>query len=83
MQTVSYTLARSKLASTMQKVCDDHAPIIVTRMGAKPVVMISLEDYEAMEETQYLVKSPANASRLAMAFDEIEEMINNKKSSNK
>lgn len=81
MQTISYSLVRAKLANTLQKVCDNHEPVIVTRAGAKPVVMISLEDYEAMEETYYL-KSPTNASRLAAAMDEIESMIQ-KESSNK
>lgn len=75
MATVSYTSARSHLAKTMQKVCEDHTPIIITRAKAEPVVMMSLSDYEAMQETNYLMKSPANAARLAEAIDEIEKMI--------
>lgn len=82
METISYSLVRAKLANTMQKVCDNHEPVIVTRAGSKPVVMISLEDYAAMEETHYLLKSSANASRLAAAIDEIELMIH-KDTSNK
>lgn len=75
MQTISYTSARTHLAKTMEHVCEDHAPVIITRANAKPVIMISLEDFEAMEETNYLLKNPMNAARLASAVDEIEAMI--------
>lgn len=79
MKILSYTAARSHLSQTMQKVCDDHAPVIVTRAKADPVVMISLSDFEAMQETNYLMSNPANASRLAESIDEIEKMINSDK----
>lgn len=59
----------------MQKVCEDHMPIIITRSNAEPVVMMSLSDFEAMQETNYLMSNPTNASRLADAMDEIEKMI--------
>ncbi|RLA41736.1 MAG: type II toxin-antitoxin system prevent-host-death family antitoxin, partial [Gammaproteobacteria bacterium] len=49
MDAISYTAARANLASTMEKVCMDHAPIIITRKSESPVVMMSLEDYQAME----------------------------------
>jgi antitoxin YefM len=75
MATISYTAARSNLAKTMQKVCENHTPIVITRSNAEPVVMISLSDYEAMQETNYLMSNPANASRLIDAIDEIEKMI--------
>ena len=61
MDAISYTSARANLASTMEQVCNDHAPIIITRKSEAPVVMMSLEDYQAMEETTYLLRSPANA----------------------
>lgn len=64
MDAISYTAARATLSRTMQKVCNDHAPIIITRKSEAPVVMMSLEDYEAMEETTYLLRSPANARKL-------------------
>jgi antitoxin YefM len=65
MNAVSYTAARARLAKTMDQVCDDRAPVIITRQNARSVVMMSLVDYEAMEETAYLLHSPANAARLA------------------
>jgi antitoxin YefM len=79
MNTISYTAARSQLAKTMQKVCDDHSPVIITRAQSEPVVMLSLSDFEAMQETNYLMSNPANAVRLAEAIDEVENMIANDK----
>ena len=64
MNTITYSSARSNLAQTMEKVCDDHAPVIITRKAARPVIMMSLDDYEALEETAYLLRSPKNAQRL-------------------
>jgi antitoxin YefM len=78
MSTISYSYARSHLAKTMEKVCEDHAPVVITRAQSEPVVMLSLSDYEALQETNYLLKSPANAARLNEAIDEIEEMIRHK-----
>jgi antitoxin YefM len=64
MKTVTYTAARATLAQTMDEVTEDHAPVLITRQKGEPVVMMSLADYEALEETAYLLRSPANAERL-------------------
>lgn len=72
MNAISYTAARENLASTMDKVCEDHAPIIITRNRDQAVVMMSLEDYEALEETAYLLKSPKNAKRIMSAIDQLD-----------
>jgi antitoxin YefM len=69
MEAVSYSVARKNLSAMMDKVCQDCAPIIVTRKGEPAVVMLSLADYEALEETAYLLKSPANAKRLFEAIE--------------
>lgn len=71
MDAISYTTARNNLASTMEKVCNDHSPIIITRQNADPVIMISLADYNAMQETAYLLKSPKNAAILAQSMQEL------------
>lgn len=72
MTTISYSEARKKLAETMEKVCDNHAPVIITRQNARSVVMMSLDDYEALEETAYLLRSPRNARRLLESIAELE-----------
>ena len=69
---ISYTAARENLAATMDKVCSEHAPIVITRNRDQSVVMLSLEDYEALEETAYLLRSPANAKRLLEALQALE-----------
>ncbi len=55
----------------MKKVCDDHAPIIVTRKNNEAVILMSLEDYEALTETAYLMQSPKNAKRLIESIEEL------------
>ena len=72
MRAVSYTCVRSDLARTMEKVCEDHDPVIITRRKSEAVVMISLEDYEALNETTYLLQSPRNAKRLVESIEELE-----------
>lgn len=71
MDAITYSAARAHLASTMDRVCNDHAPLIITRKGERSVVMLSLEDYNALEETAYLLRSPANAQRLLAAIEQL------------
>ena len=72
MKAISYTNARSNLAKTMEKVCEDHDPVIITRRNESSVVMMSLEDYQALEETAYLLRSPKNARRLLESIAQLE-----------
>lgn len=72
MDAIAYSTVRANLAGTMEQVCEDHSPVIITRKGAASVIMISLEDYQAMEETAYLLRSPKNARRLLESIAEIE-----------
>jgi antitoxin YefM len=71
MDAISYSSARANLATTMDRVCDDHEPLIITRNGQQSVVMLSLEDFTALEETAYLLRSPANAKRLMTAIEQL------------
>ena len=73
MKAITYTAARQNLAKTMEKVCKDHAPVIVTRKTTDSVVIMSLEDYEALEETAYLSRSPKNTRRLIESIAQLEE----------
>ena len=69
MRSITYTAARENFASTINKVCEDHAPVVITRNRDQAVVMLSLAEYEALQETAYLLRSPANAKRLLGAMD--------------
>jgi antitoxin YefM len=71
MDAITYTAARANLASTMDRVCNDHETLIITRNGEQSVVMVSLEDYKALEETAYLLRNPANAKRLLSAITQL------------
>ena len=68
METMSYSAFRTHLASTLDKVNNDHKPILITRQKGKPAVVMSLEDFQAYEETAYLMASPKNAERLNRAI---------------
>ncbi|MEA2102898.1 MAG: type II toxin-antitoxin system prevent-host-death family antitoxin [Thermodesulfobacteriota bacterium] len=63
---------KKRAAKTMEKVCKDRAPVIVTRKTSNSVVIMSLEDYEALEETAYLLRSPKNTRRLIESIAQIE-----------
>lgn len=60
MDAITYSAARAKLADTMNRVCEDHEPIIITRNGQQAVVTMSLDDFKALEETSYLPQNPRN-----------------------
>ncbi len=72
MDAITYTHAREHLAEMMDRVCEDHAPIIITRKSQHAVVLMSLEDYESIEETAYLLRSPENARLLRESIAELE-----------
>ena len=72
MKAITYTAARQNLAKTMEKVCNDHSPVIVTRKSSNSVVIMSLEDFESLEETAYLLRSPKNTRRLIESIAQLE-----------
>ena len=73
MKALSYTALRRTLAKTMERVCNDHEPIIITRKSEGAVVMLSLENYESLEETTYLLRSPQNLKRLVESISQLEQ----------
>ena len=72
MKTLSSTELRANLSAVMDRVNDDHEPVIVHRARGKPVVMVSLEDWASMDETTYLLSSPENARRLRDSIRQLE-----------
>jgi len=79
MEAITYTFARQNLAKTIEKICRDRAPVIVTRKASESVVIMSLEDFEALEETAYLLRSPKNARRLIESIVQLENGKGNEK----
>jgi antitoxin YefM len=73
MDAITYSSARQNMATTMDSVCDDHSPIIITRKNKRSVVMLSLEEYNSLTETAYLLRSPKNAVRIFEAISELED----------
>ena len=71
MDVLSYTAVRARLAKTMDKVNDDHTPVIITRRRGKSAVLMSLDDFRSYVETDYLLSSPKNAARLVGAVREL------------
>ena len=72
MDSISYSEFRSQLASILDKVNDDHVPMLITRRNGKAAVVMSLDDFKSYEETAYLMASPKNAERLSQAIAEVE-----------
>ena len=71
MDAITYSAARANLATTMDRVCNDHEALIITRNGEQSVVMLSLEDFQALEETAYLLRNPANVKRILAAVEQL------------
>ena len=63
-RTLSYSELRRQLKSACDRVCDRREPLLIRRRSGGDVVLLSKEDFEALEETAYLLSSPENARRL-------------------
>ncbi len=71
MEAITYSHTRQHLAEIMNKVSDDRSPVLITRQSGNPVVMMSLQDFNALEETVYLMRSPRNAKRLMESIEQL------------
>lgn len=71
MDVISYSETRERLKEVMDRVVADHEPIVISRQKAESVVMVSLADWQAIEETMHLLSSPTNAARLKSSIDEL------------
>ncbi|ERS91135.1 MULTISPECIES: type II toxin-antitoxin system Phd/YefM family antitoxin [unclassified Halomonas] len=72
MDTITYSHFRNQLAKVMDRVNDDHVPVLITRQNGKPAIIMSVEDFKSYEEAAYLMASPRNAQRLNEAISEVE-----------
>lgn len=72
MRTMSYSESRANYAETLDSVVNDREEVVITRAGHEPVVIVSLDDYQALKETAYLLRSPENARRLITAIERLE-----------
>lgn len=72
MDAITYAAARSDLAGLMDRVCEESAPVIITRNEKPAVVMISRQEYESLRETLYLLGTARNARRLLDSVAELE-----------
>ena len=80
MLVTTYTSFRQQLKSYLDKVRNNHTPLVVTSAGSDDVVVISKADYESMEETFYLLKSPNNAARLLKSIEDHEKGLGQERS---
>jgi antitoxin YefM len=72
MKTMSYTESRARYAEVLDAVVNDREEVVITRAGHEPAVIVSLDDYESLKETAYLLRSPVNARRLLESIDQLE-----------
>ena len=72
MKTMTYSESRAKYAETLDSVVNDREEVVITRAGHEPVVIVSLDDYESLKETAYLLRSPENARRLIASIERLE-----------
>ena len=72
MEVLTYSDTRARLKEVMDRVVEDRTPVVITRKRGEAVVMVSLADWSAMEETLHLVSSPVNAERLVAAIGQLE-----------
>ena len=73
MKTMSYTESRARYAEVLDSVVNDREEVVITRAGHASVVIVSLEDFESLRETAYLMRSPTNARRLLDAMERLEQ----------
>ncbi|TFB48713.1 type II toxin-antitoxin system Phd/YefM family antitoxin [Cryobacterium tagatosivorans] len=72
MRTMTYSESRARYAETLSRVVDDREEVVITRAGHEPVVIVSLDEYESLKETAYLLRNPANARRLLGSIERLE-----------
>lgn len=72
MKTMSYSQSRQNYAAVLESVVADREEVVITRAGHESVVIVSLDDYQSLKETAYLLQNPANARRLLASIERLE-----------
>jgi len=73
--TGAFSAFKTSMESTIQRIFATHQPVVVKKNQRSSVVVMPLEDYQALTETRYLLSSPSNAARLVRGIEEIEDLI--------
>ncbi|MEI9535615.1 YoeB-YefM toxin-antitoxin system antitoxin YefM [Moellerella wisconsensis] len=73
MKAVSYSEARQNLSTTMIQTVEDRVPVLITRQNGESCVLMSLDEYNSLEETAYLMRSPKNARRLMDSIESLKD----------
>ena len=72
MSIITYSTARDHLAEVWDKTVSTREPVVVSRRGTESIVLLPLEEWEGLQETAHLLRSPANAKRLLGALDRLD-----------
>ena len=72
MSTITYSTARDHLAEVWDKTVSTREPVVVSRRGTESIVMLPLEEWEGLQETAHLLRSPANAERILTALKRLD-----------
>ena len=73
MQIITFTEARNGLKSVLDRVVNDADCTVITRRDSEDAVVMSLDYYDSLMETVYLLKSPANAEHLYKSIDQFNQ----------
>lgn len=73
MEVIDWSQIEGQWMEFMDRVIDDRNPLMIVRGDVPPIVMMALEDYEALEATAYLLRSPNNARRLSESVAELSQ----------
>ena len=72
MSTITYSAARDHLAEVWDKTVSTREPVVVSRRGSESIVLLPLEEWEGLQETAHLLRSPVNAKRLLAALNRLD-----------
>lgn len=72
MKTVNFTELRKNLRSYLDGVINDTDTVVISRENGTAAVIISMDEYNAIKETEYIMQSPATMEAIRRASDELD-----------